>query len=155
MRNYIDLGCGWFLCSEENPPVNYVFDSTAIHPDHHFGPAAWNRSEGPISGLTLLEMRSTAEGDWGQTGPEEWKWILPGGEELDDAPPNWPRRVIFRAGSAEYALGDLDGLVLLNESELIELVRGITAQMPKRKLQTASSKTRMERMRALVPQAFD
>jgi hypothetical protein len=73
-----------------------------------------------------LEAHSVAEGNVQQTGPEEWKWVTPDGQELDEEPVSWPRRVELKYQTEYPVLNGLLGQVVSSESELAELIRSIT-----------------------------
>lgn len=61
--NWVDIGNGWFFAIDEDwattageCPIGFIGDSRSETPDVHFGPAAWNRGDGPISAKVLLEV---------------------------------------------------------------------------------------------------
>jgi len=155
MDDYIELGAGWFLYSQESPQLTSILDAGSAHPDRYFGFAAWKGRKGPVAGATLLEAQPTAKGNWEQTGPKEWKWIMPNGEKLDHAPTSWPRRIGLKNGASESLLIGLAGRIVANEAELIHLLRSVTKQLPQREVASYSAETRRETMRFLVPQSFD
>lgn len=150
--HYIDLGAGWFLHNEEEPPSVHVFDSTSAKPNKFYGAAAWGHGEGPASGLELLE--AMPEGDLQQVGDEEWIWVTPSGEELD-YPPSWPRKIALVSGPLKPMLQHLDGRLVADEAEFIELLRSVTAGLPERKLALHSAQARLEIVKLRFPEAFD
>jgi hypothetical protein len=154
MDYFIDLGAGFFLYEDEESRLSAVCDATASEPNHHFGPAAWGRLDGPVSGLTILEAQAVAQGGWDQTGPEEWKWFSVNLEEFDEAPASWPRRIVLMDSSKVSLLDSLAGRVVSSEAELVELVRGITCGQPPCVLTTLSAAKRLAVAKSLYPHAF-
>lgn len=150
----MDVGAGWFLSAEDSPPVSILFNAFAENPAQHFGPAAWRRADGPFCGQPILEARPTAEGDWQQTGEQEWKWVNPDGQEFDEAPPCWPRCIVVMDESLDSGLSELSGQVVSSEAELVDLVREVASKLPWREIPLLSSKNRLAEMRVLLPQAF-
>lgn len=148
---YLDLGAGWFLENEEEPPSAQVFDSTAAKPDKYYGAAAWERGEGPSSGLRLLD--AMPEGEAEQVGEDEWRWVTPSGEVLD-YPPSWPRKIALAESPLKPFLRHLDGKLVADEAEFIELLRSVTAGLPERKLALHSAQARLEIAKLRFPEAF-
>jgi len=126
MDYFIDLGAGWFLYEDQCSRLSVVCDATAAQPDVHFGPAAWGRKDGPVSGLVILEAQPVARGDWGQTGDEEWKWFSEDGQEFDQAPASWPRQIVLKGDTTSALLNELSGRVVASEAELAEVLRAVT-----------------------------
>jgi len=150
--HYLDLGAGWFLHNEEEPPSVNVFDSTAAKPNKYYGAAAWESGEGPSSGLRLLE--AAPEGDAEQVGDDDWRWVTPSGEVLD-YPPSWPRKIALVDSPLKPLLRHLDGRLVADEAEFIELLRSVTAGLPERKLALYSAQARLEIVKLWFSEAFD
>jgi hypothetical protein len=62
-EDFIDIGNGWFFSFDPewstnsgDLPIGYVADSLSSEPDNHYGPAAWDGKEGPLSARLLLEV---------------------------------------------------------------------------------------------------
>jgi hypothetical protein len=151
---FIDLGAGWFLYEDESSRLSVVCDANAPQPNLHFGPASWKRQNGPVSGLTLLEAQPVAQGHWGQTGPEEWKWFSEDGQGFDQPPASWPRRIVLMDHCESPLLNDLSGRVVTNEAELAELLRGISSQQEQRVLPTTSAASRLAGAKRMYPHIF-
>lgn len=154
MDYFIDLGAGLFLYENAESRLSAVCDATASEPNHHFGPAAWGRLDGPVSGLTILEAHAVAQGEWEQTGHEEWKWISVDGQEYDEPPASWPRRIVLKGSSTRHVLDSLTGRVVSSEDELVELLRGITCGHQPCVLPTLSAAGRLAEARSLHPHIF-
>lgn len=61
--DFIDIGNGWFFSLDEDWATQdgscamaEIGDSLSIAPDVFYGPAAWNRKDGPVSSQTLLQI---------------------------------------------------------------------------------------------------
>jgi hypothetical protein len=147
MDYFIDLGAGWFLYNDDESRLSVVCDAMAPQPNIHFGPSAWKRSDGPFSGLIILEAQSVAKGEWGQTGPgpDDWKWISEDGQEFeyDDVPGSWPRRIVLKESVKDALLNSLAGRVVSSETELAELLQGITRGQQPCMLPTSSAAGRL------------
>lgn len=145
MERFVDLGVSWFLYEndEECLPHTVVCDAISNTPDHYFGPAAWGKATGPVSGQTILEAHPVAQGRWTQVGSDEWKWISSDGQECSEAPASWPRCITVKAGRAFCVLKSLSGKVVQSEDDLIEHVRHAAATLPARMLQKSSEHGRL------------
>lgn len=153
MDYFIDLGAGWFLYEDQSSRLSVVCDATAPQPNNYFGPAAWGHRDGPVSGLTLLQAQPVAQGHWDQTGPEEWKWFSEDGQEFDEPPASWPRRIALMDLSESSLLSCLSGRVVTSEAELAELLRAITCQQ-QRVLPTTSAVNRLAVAKFMHPHIF-
>lgn len=154
MERFTDLGAGWFLYNEESFRLTVVCDSTSSWPDRHFGPAAWEGRDGPVSGQALLEARPVAGGGWQQSGPDEWKWFSDAGEEFDEAPAGWPRRITVCDGPGMELVAAFAEREVATEDELIALLRSVTSGQQHRILPCVSASSRLATAQFVYPDFF-
>lgn len=142
MKHFIDLNAGWFLYEVEGSRVTVVCDAYAVVPDQHFGPAAWAGAKGPCSGSVVLKATAIRDGCWQQTGPDEFKWCTEDGQEFDEAPPSWPRKIVIEDVAEGSVFGGLAGQIVTSETELVNLILTVAASQPQRPLRCVSAAER-------------
>lgn len=135
-------------------PQTLVLDSRAPAPDHMYGPAAWDGAHGPHSGLTLCVAQPTRQGYFDQVGEDDWKWVMPDGTELDEAPSSWPRRIDVMHGVADNPFLSLQGLEFPDEPSLLKALAGALQGQPERPLVLASAEGRLALAQAKHPHIF-
>lgn len=61
--DFIDIGNGWFFSLDEDwtaqdgsCAMGEIGDSLSLSPDVFYGPAAWNRKDGPVSSQALVQI---------------------------------------------------------------------------------------------------
>lgn len=155
MERFIDLGNGWFLYEEDRFTV--VCDAMSSDPDYIFGAAAWAGRPGPASGRTLLKAYAVRQGQWQQTGPKDWKWFSAEGDEFDEVPASWPRRLALPDGLARTGYDSLVNIVnrvVETESELVGMLQQIARDLPARTLPLRSASARLAFARFTHPHIF-
>lgn len=154
MDAFTNLGAGWFLYEDDSSRRTVICDALSSEPDHHFGPAAWGKKDGPVSGLEIAEAQAVLRGRWRQVGPDEWNWFSDEGREYEQEPPSWPRVIVVKEGRYGQALHEIDGRVVSKPAGLVELLRAVASNQPARMLPSTSAEARLATAKFVHPHIF-
>lgn len=158
MDYFIELGAGWFLFEDSTERQIAICDGLSTNPDFNFGPAAWGRKPGPVSGRTIAEAQPLARGRWEQTGEEEWLWFAEEDREfkqgLAKEPEFWPCQIVVKDSPMKSVLESVAGRTVASQDELVALLREITANLRPCTLPRASEDARMAAAKFRHPHIF-
>lgn len=121
-HSFFHLVAGYFAYEDRVFDRTLVLDSSARRPDAFFGPAAWCGKHGPSGGVRVLAAVPTRLGQWDQVAELQWKWCMPDGGELEEAPPSWPRRISISNAPEAEPLQRLHGVEVADEAALRSVV---------------------------------
>lgn len=158
MEHFVDLGAGWFLFEDGTDRLVAICDGLSSNPDHCFGPAAWGRKPGPVSGLTIAEAQPLTRGSWQQTGENEWQWFSEDDKEfkhgLDKEPDFWPCQIVVKDSPLRPVLEKIAGQIVASQGELVAVLREVTAKLRPCALPGTSADARMTAAKFRHPHIF-
>jgi hypothetical protein len=154
MDDFSDVGGGLFVFDDPSDRMSVVCDAFSKEPTHHFGPAAWNGRDSPYAGEVVLEAVAVNRGNWGEVGPDEWKWFPGDGEESEYPTSDWPRVIQVKGGVHSALISSLSGQIVNTPEELVALLRTASTDLPARDLPSVAAQTRVQLAKFVMPQLF-